>query len=76
MQRKARINVPGALHHIIVRSIECRKTFRDDAERINFLDRLGGIVVDTQTQCVAWKRVGGKARHLTESPSFAKDDGD
>jgi len=54
MPRKARIDAPGAFHHIIIRGIERRKIFREDADRVNFLDRLGGIVVDTQTQCFAW----------------------
>jgi hypothetical protein len=30
MPRKARLDEPGALHHIIVRGIERRKIFRDD----------------------------------------------
>jgi len=29
MPRKARIDAPGALHHIIVRGIERRKLFKD-----------------------------------------------
>ncbi len=41
MPCKARIDAPGALHHIIVRGIERRKIFKDDTDRINFLDRLG-----------------------------------
>jgi hypothetical protein len=40
---------PGALHHIIARGIERCKIFRDKADRNNFLDRLGGIVMETNT---------------------------
>jgi hypothetical protein len=40
MPRKARLDAPGALHHIIVRGIERRKIFRDDADRDDFLNRL------------------------------------
>jgi REP element-mobilizing transposase RayT len=54
MPRKARIDAPGALHHIILRGIERRKIFFDDDDRDNFLDRLAGIVTDTNTQCFAW----------------------
>ena len=54
MPRKARIDAPGALHHIIVRGINRRKIFFDDADRDDFLDRLGGIVVDSKTSCFAW----------------------
>lgn len=64
MPRKARIDAPGAFHHIIIRGIERRKIFREDADRVNFLDRLGGIVVDTQTQCFAWALIPNHAHIL------------
>ena len=54
MPRKARIDAPGALHHIIVRGIERRKMFYDDSDRDNFLNRLGVILTDTKTPCFAW----------------------
>ena len=54
MPRKARIDAPGALHHIIVRGIERRKIFYDDNDRDNFIDRLGMILTETQTSCFAW----------------------
>ena len=54
MPRKTRIDAPGALHHIIVRGIERKKIFRDDTDRIKFLERLGSIVSDTKTDCFAW----------------------
>lgn len=53
MPRKARIDAPGALHHIIVRGIERRKIFYDDEDRDNFLERLGAILTDTETPCYA-----------------------
>ncbi len=54
MPRKARIDAPGALHHIIVRGIERRKIFLDDADRDDFIERLSDIVDETQTACFAW----------------------
>ncbi len=54
MPRKARIDAPGALHHIIARGMERRKIFYDDADRDNFLGRLGAVLSNTQTQCFAW----------------------
>ncbi len=54
MPRKARIDAPGALHHIIVRGIERRKIFFDDADRDDFIERLSDIVDETQTACFAW----------------------
>ena len=32
MPLQARIDAPGALHHVIIRGIEKRKTFRSDKE--------------------------------------------
>ena len=54
MPRKARIDAPGALQHIIVRGIERRKIFKDDTDRLNFLDRLGKVLSETGTKCFAW----------------------
>jgi len=54
MPRKARIDAPGALHHIIVRGIERKKIFRDDTDRGEFLERLGRILSETRTPCFAW----------------------
>ncbi len=45
--RKARIDAPGTLHHIIVRGIERRKIFKDDTDKINFLDRPGYVRVES-----------------------------
>jgi putative transposase len=54
MPLKARIDNPGALHHIIVRGIERNKIFSDDADRDNFLTRLGDILTDIHTFCFGW----------------------
>jgi REP element-mobilizing transposase RayT len=54
MPRKARIDAPGALHHIIVRGIERRKIFYDDSDRDNLLKRLGVVLIETKTHCFAW----------------------
>jgi len=49
MPCKARIDAPGALHHIIVRGIERRKIFIDDSDRNNFLDQLENVLSDSDT---------------------------
>ena len=54
MPRKARIDAPGALHHIIGRGIERRKIFYNDADRDNFLKRLETVLKETSTPCYAW----------------------
>ena len=64
MPRKARIDAPGALHHIIVRGIERRRIFSDDRDRDNFIDRLDDIVSDTQTFCFGWALIPNHAHLL------------
>jgi REP element-mobilizing transposase RayT len=54
MPRKARIDAPGALHHIIVRGIERKDIFKDQKDKTNFLDRLELILTETSTPCFAW----------------------
>jgi len=40
MPGKARIDAPGALHHVMIKGIEKRKIFRSDYDRENFLKQL------------------------------------
>ena len=54
MPRKARIDAPGALHHIIIRGIEKRQIFSDDRDRDQFVQRLADILTTTETPCYAW----------------------
>ena len=54
MPRKARIDAPGALHHIIVRGIERRKIFVDNEDRDDFLQRIAANLAKTGTSCYAW----------------------
>jgi REP element-mobilizing transposase RayT len=54
MPRKARIDAPGALQHIICRGIERREIFSDDVDKNNFVARLGRVISETQTPCYGW----------------------
>lgn len=54
MPRQARIDAPGALHHIIVRGIERKSIFKNDIDRNDFLKRLSIILPETSTSCFAW----------------------
>jgi REP element-mobilizing transposase RayT len=54
MPRAARIDAPGALHHIICRGFERRAVFRNDDDRKDFLHRLSRILTETDTPCYAW----------------------
>jgi REP element-mobilizing transposase RayT len=54
MPRKARIDAPGALQHIIIRGIERKPIFKDSQDYKNFIERLETILTDTLTPCYAW----------------------
>ncbi len=54
MPRHARIDAPGALHHIMARGMDRQKIFRSDVDREDFLKRLGTIIIESQTRCFAW----------------------
>ncbi|RJQ63197.1 MAG: transposase, partial [Desulfobacteraceae bacterium] len=70
MPRRARIDAPGALHHIIFRGIERRNIFRDNKDRDNFLDRLGTVLSETGTPCYAWAMIPNHV-HLLLKTGYA-----
>jgi len=57
MPRKARIDAPGALQHIIIRGIERKPIFKDSIDYQNFIERLNSILTDTSTPCYAWAQM-------------------
>jgi REP element-mobilizing transposase RayT len=54
MPRRARIDAPGALHHVIVRGIERKAIFKGDFDKTDFLERLDHILSASSTPCYAW----------------------
>ena len=54
MPRSARIDIPGLLHHVIVRGIERRDIFYGDDDKALFIERLDRLLVATETDCLAW----------------------
>jgi putative transposase len=54
MPRKARLDVPGALHHIIVRGINRAPIFGDDQDKTRFLERLAENLAQGQCSVYAW----------------------
>jgi putative transposase len=54
MPRQARLDVPGALHHIIVRGLDKSKIFKDDQDKAKFLERLGQNVLEADCSIYAW----------------------
>ncbi len=61
MPRKARIDDPGALHHVIGRGINRQEIFSDKTDYLNFLERLGDLLVETKTSCYAWALIPNHA---------------
>jgi putative transposase len=53
MPRKARVDAPGALNHIIIRGIERKPIFKDKIDYGSFIDRLSKVLVETGTVCFA-----------------------
>ena len=54
MPRQARLDLPGLLQHVMVRGIEKRDIFLDDADRDYFVLRLSQLLTETDTECLAW----------------------
>ena len=54
MPRRARLDTPGLLQHVMVRGIERRKIFLDETDRRLFVGRLSALLEETHTDCFAW----------------------
>ena len=54
MPRRPRIDFPGAFHHVIVRGVDRRDIFRDDADRAAYCDQLARIFPEDGAACLAW----------------------
>jgi REP element-mobilizing transposase RayT len=67
MPRRARLDTPGALQHIIVRGIERQRIFRDDADRSAFLTRFGRVLTESSTPCYAWALLPNHAHFLLQT---------
>lgn len=71
MPRQARIDAPGALHHIIIRGIEQTSIFTSDQDRENFIDRLSSLLTESRTPCYAWALMNTHAHLLLRTGSVA-----
>jgi putative transposase len=71
MPRHARIDIPGLLHHVIVRGIEKRPVFLDDQDREEFLSRFSLLLQETETCCYAWTLLDSHF-HLLLQPKTVK----
>lgn len=67
MPRKARLDAPGTLHHVIIRGIERRRIVDDKTDRQDFVSRMGEIALDTKTSICAWSLMTNHAHILLRS---------
>jgi len=70
MPRRARLDAPGTLHHVIIRGIERRRIVADVADRENFVKRLGELSAETNTTIYAWALMSNHAHILLRSSEF------
>ena len=54
MPRQARLDVPGALHHVMGRGIDRRPIFAEEKDREDFLARLEKLVEKESLGVYAW----------------------
>ena len=74
MPRRARLDAPGTLHHVMVRGIERRRIVNDVADRKNFVKRLGELSVATNTSIYAWALLTNHAHILLRSSEIGLSD--
>ncbi len=54
MPRHRRLEIPGAIYHVIARGLERREIFRDDNDRNEFLRRFSEGLKKTGSKCYGW----------------------
>lgn len=67
MPRGARLDLPGTLHHVMVRGIEGMPIVSDDQDRTFFVYRMGMVAQDTRTTIYAWALMTNHAHMLLRS---------
>lgn len=67
MPRSARLDIPGTLHHVIIRGIEHRQIVDDNHDRKSFVERLGRLSTDLETPIFAWALMTNHAHILLRS---------
>jgi len=67
MPRQARLDTPGALHHIIVRDINKTAILKDKQDRSHLLERLGQNVTEGKCKIYAWVLMSNHVHILFKS---------
>lgn len=71
MPRAPRIDIPGLLHHVMVRGINRCDIFTDDDDRYFFVRRFSSLLQETTTSCLAWALMPNHF-HILIRPSKVK----
>jgi putative transposase len=71
MPRSARLDIIGALQHVMVRGIEKTDIFIDDSDRAFFVQRFSNLLQETETHCLAWSLMSNHF-HLLLKPTEEK----
>jgi len=67
MPRQARLDIPGALHHIMVRGINKSSVFKETQDKLSFLERLDHNVLHGECTVYAWVLMDNHAHILFKS---------
>ena len=67
MPRQARLDAPGTLHHVMLRGIERRAIVTDNADRHEFVSRLGVSAMQSRTSVYGWALLTNHAHLLLRS---------
>jgi len=52
LPRRPRVDHPGAFHHVIVRGVDRREIFLDDADRVAYCERLSLVFLEDGASCL------------------------
>ena len=67
MPRQPRLDAPDTLHHVMVRGLERRAIFRDDADRAEFVARLAALAAAGALTVYAWALLSNHAHLLVRT---------
>jgi REP element-mobilizing transposase RayT len=67
MPRQPRLDAPKVLHHVMVRGIERRAIFREDADRVDFVGRLAALAEAGAVTIYAWALLPNHAHLLVRT---------
>ncbi len=67
MPRQPRLDASGVLHHVMVRGLERRAIFRDDADRADFVERLAALAEGGALTVLAWACLPNHAHLLVRT---------